>query len=106
MRREGINLFLRFPRSPPVETSAVGPSCAITENNAWPALCHIMDHTRFRQEFEWIGPRLLTIPNTQHHRIRRKPLVGWSPTAARMLVDCARQIDRFVFVVHGKSDGL
>src|SRR5438445_12665850 len=65
-----------------------------------------MDHTGFLQDFERIGPRLLTIPNAQHHCIRREPRVGWHPTPARMLVDGARQIDRLEFVVHRKSNSL
>src|SRR5689334_18690905 len=64
-----------------------------------------MDHAGFLQEFERIGAGMLTIPNAQHHGIRREPCVGWSATLARVFVDCGRQIDRFEFVIHGKSDG-
>ena len=65
-----------------------------------------MDHTGSLEEFEWIGARLLTIPNTQHHRIRSQPRIGCSATFARMLIDGSRQIDRFKFVVHRESDSL
>src|SRR5437660_933490 len=79
---------------------------AIPEEDAWLTICRIMDHTSFFQEFERIGPRLLTIPNAEHHSVRREPRVGWRPTLARMLVNCGRQIDRFEFVIHRKGDGL
>src|SRR5262245_15655744 len=82
-----------------------GTCWCIPKNHAWLAIGNIMDYTGLLEEFDWVCPGVLTIPNAEDRRVGWQPIIARRAAVHRILLDSVRQFNRFILVVHPISDG-
>src|ERR1051326_6007860 len=66
-----------YPRGAPgLMISRRGPCRRVPQNDARLALNHVVDNAGLLHDLQRIGARACSVPNTQHYRIGRQPLVN------------------------------